>query len=216
MSELKLSNVSKSFGKQKVVDQFQLSLQQGEIKVIMGKSGIGKSTILRMIAGLETVDEGSVQIDDCYLIKDGKSKDSTLQAEVSLVFADYQLFPHLTVFDNCMLALRCQKKDEKESQTAVYRALEALKILDQKDKYPSMLSSGQKQRVAIVRAIVTKPKFLLLDEPTSALDENSIQDVKKILIDLKNEGMGLLIVSHDPLFSKEIGDEVISLNEKIF
>lgn len=191
--------LSKSFGDQRICKDFNLELNTGELAMLVGASGSGKTTILRIINDLETADKGNIQVDGSMLIQDGlKVENSDYQKKVGLVFQDYQLFPHMTVLDNIIFAPLMNKLDTKEN--LIQQAIEALTLFGMEDKidaYPNILSGGQKQRVAIVRALMLNPSLLCFDEPTSALDALNTEAFADIIKKLRATGMMILIVTHD-------------------
>lgn len=224
---LKVKNLRKSFGKVEVLKGANLEVHEGEIVVIVGASGGGKTTLLRSINYLEKCDEGSIQINGSYLLEDGKyaSKDqiSQIRKEIGLVFQGFNLFPHKSVLENMIEApLRVLGKTKAE---ATQEALEILKFLELDSKahqYPFELSGGQKQRVAIGRALAMKPKLMCFDEPTSALDPALTGEVAKVIKSLSVEGMAMLIITHDMSFAEMVADRIVSmengkiLNEHIY
>lgn len=206
---LELKNISKAFGSKKIFEKLNLSITKGSILTIVGPSGGGKTTLLRMLAGLESSDSGT-------FLYEGQAFDpvDTLDQEqvVGVVFQDFQLFPHLTVYENISLAPKLVLKTEKEKldqqiqQLAVQLGLEELLT-----QYPYQLSGGQKQRVAIARAMAMRPKVLAYDEPTSALDPALRQQVEQLILALKNEGVTQIVVTHDRLFAEEIADDLFEV-----
>ena len=171
----------------------------------MGPSGIGKSTFLNCITNLIKPDEGSITINNI------PNTAKEYQKQIGLVFQNYNLFANKTVLENCTLALKYDKIAAPEAKAM--EALEKLKIADKKDEYPSHLSGGQRQRAAIARAIVLKPTILCFDEPTSALDKNSITDVTNIIKELSKEKMGILIVTHDEGFAKDVATRIVDFKD---
>lgn len=207
---LKVKNLNKSFGENKVLNNINFEVNTGEVCVILGKSGAGKTTILRCINGLETFDDGEIIVDN-YVMKD-KSHISKNRDKIGMVFQNFNLFPHMSVLENIISApinvLRKSKED------AIKQAKDILKMVDLEDKvdaYPYELSGGQCQRVAIARACALTPKVLCFDEPTSALDVDSIEKVLKIIRNLKAKGMAILIITHDIGFANDINDKIIKI-----
>lgn len=210
---LELQNINKSFGSKKVIDDLSLALPTNKIISIIGKSGEGKTTLLKAITSLEKIDSGTIRIDGHELGKD-KKQDKEIMKKVGLVFQDYNLFPHLTVLKNLTLSLTvAYKLDLKEAEEKAIKALEELEIIKLKDQYPASLSGGEKQRVAIARAKVLEPKILCFDEPTSALDPKTKGQVTKIIEDLKTDARLILIVTHDMNFAESVSDEIIFFSE---
>lgn len=206
---LELKQVSKSFGAKKVIDQLDLTIEDGSILAVVGPSGGGKTTLLRTLAGLETIDSGS-------FLLDGKAFDPTDTKEqeqvVGVVFQDFQLFPHLSVFENITLAPKMVLKQDKAAYTAKAEQLtEKLGLSDLLAQYPFQLSGGQRQRVAIARAMAMNPKVLAYDEPTSALDPGLRQQVEQLILDLKKEGVTQIVVTHDLVFAENIGDQLLKV-----
>ena len=205
---LELQNLTKSFGKRKIIDGLNLQVADGEILCIVGESGGGKTTLLRCISGLETIDSGQLLIDKQPFDRSS----STSEAVIGVVFQEYNLFPHLTVLENITLAPKMVlKKDEASAQAEARQLLAKLSLSDKAELYPYQLSGGQKQRVAIARALAMQPKILCYDEPTSALDPNLSQAVKQIILDLKKSGMTQIIVTHDWNFADEIADQILKV-----
>ncbi|MDK2564113.1 amino acid ABC transporter ATP-binding protein [Romboutsia sedimentorum] len=208
---LKVSNLNKSFNKNKVLNNISFELNKGEIGVLLGKSGAGKTTILRCINGLENFDSGQI-------IVDGKIIDTSkdiykLRGKVGMVFQNFNLFPHLNVLENIIQSPVNIFKIKK--QEAIKSAKELLKLVDLENKidsYPCELSGGQQQRVAIARACALMPKVLCFDEPTSALDKDTIKNVVNIMNKLKSNGMTILIITHDVDFANEVCDKIININ----
>ena len=202
---LVVENISKSFNGSSVFEQVSFTVNEGDICSIMGPSGVGKTTLLRCICNLETEDKGSIEIDG--VIK----KDLLYREKIGLVFQNYNLFPHLTVLENCFEPLVLKKKTKAEAIEIAMKLLEKLKIEDKANAYPWELSGGQKQRVAIARACGLSPKILCFDEPTSALDFESIEDVANIIKDLAKENIGIVVVTHDLSFAQQISTKTIKL-----
>ena len=207
---LKVKNLNKSFGDNKVLNNISFEVDSGEVCVLLGKSGAGKTTILRCINGLETFDEGEIIVDNCVM-KD-KNHISKNRDKIGMVFQNFNLFPHMSVLENIISApINVLKKSKEE---AIKEAKEILKMVDLEDKinaYPYELSGGQCQRVAIARACALTPKVICFDEPTSALDVDSIEKVSKIIRDLKSKGMAILIITHDIVFANSISDKIIKI-----
>ncbi|MDY4003684.1 MAG: amino acid ABC transporter ATP-binding protein [Ligilactobacillus saerimneri] len=205
---LELRNINKSFGSRQIITDLNLQVEDGSILCIVGESGGGKTTLLRCISGLETIDSGQ-------LLVDGRPFDpqaTTSEAVIGVVFQDYNLFPHLTVLENITLAPHLVlKQDMPTSQKAARTLLTQLSLADKADLYPYQLSGGQKQRVAIARALAMKPQFLCYDEPTSALDPTLSQAVKEIILSLKAQGMTQIVVTHDWDFAAAIADQTLTV-----
>lgn len=208
---LKVNNLNKSFNNNKVLNNVSFELNEGEIGVLLGKSGAGKTTILRCINGLESFDSGQIIVDKETI---NASKDiSKLRGKIGMVFQNFNLFPHLSVLENIIQSPVNVFKVEK--QEAINSAKELLRLVDLEDKidsYPCELSGGQQQRVAIARACALMPKVLCFDEPTSALDKDTIKRVVNIMNKLKSKGMTILIITHDVDFANEVSDKIININ----
>lgn len=209
---LEINNLSKKFGKNTIIKDFNLTMEEGEITIIVGASGSGKTTFLRMMNNLEEVDEGSIQIDSHYLVKDGEYLDrediKTYQHTIGLVFQDYQLFPNLTVLENLLLAPKANKLDTDDNlQIKAHSLLDQMELIGKDDVKPSQLSGGQKQRVAIARAMMMNPSILCFDEPTSALDEKTVDKVAELIKKLAKQGMMILIITHDMELVRRMGEE---------
>ena len=217
---LQVKGISKAYGQQIVLEDFSLRIDPGEIVIILGESGSGKTTLLRMINQLEAVDEGSISLDGVDLVVDGvyqPANRARYQQEIGLVFQDYQLFPHLTVWDNLLLAARAnQLASDAELTQRAERLLDRMGLRDKKDQVPRQLSGGQQQRVAIARAMMLQPSLLCFDEPTSALDERTVQRVANIIQQLADEGMMVLIITHDLELVRYLGDSARVVQSETF
>jgi polar amino acid transport system ATP-binding protein len=206
MEVLKVKNISKSYNKNKVLDNISFNVNKGEIVSIIGPSGVGKSTLLRCINNLEKIDNGEIIINNQNINK------SKTNLDVGLIFQDYNLFPQYSVIKNITLSLTKVVKLQKEEATKIARNLLIKLNLSNKEKsYPCELSGGEKQRVAICRAIATNPTILCFDEPTSALDSKLVKQVFQIIKELSFEGKAILIVTHDIKFAEEVSDKIIHL-----
>ena len=206
---LEVKNLTKSFGNRVILDNVNLTVKDGEILSIVGPSGAGKTTLLRCITGLETADSGQFLVDGQPFDPQG-SKDT--DRVIGVVFQDYNLFPNLSVMENITLApTMVLKKDIAAAVKDAKVLLEELGLSTKGDLYPYQLSGGQKQRVAIARALAMKPKILCYDEPTSALYPNLRQEVAKIILGLKKDGMTQLVVTHDFDFADTIADDILKV-----
>ncbi|MGX6969625.1 amino acid ABC transporter ATP-binding protein [Vagococcus bubulae] len=204
---LEIKNVSKSFGEKKILDEVSYTFPMGEITVILGPSGGGKTTLLRCISGLETFDSGTLLLDEEDLTK---KSHQAINGKIGVVFQDFQLFPHLNVLENIVLAPTMVLKQSKEDAEKTARTLLVTLGLEDKEKaYPFELSGGQKQRVAIARALAMKPRVLCYDEPTSALDPGLSGDVAEVILNLKSPDVTQIVVTHDPTFAERIADNTI-------
>ena len=205
---IELKDVRKSFGKNEVLKGINLRIEKGEVVVIIGPSGSGKSTVLRTMNYLEEPTSGHVIVDNMDL--SDKNKLNAVRTEVGMVFQNFNLFPHMTVLDNLILApVNVRKTDKKEAQDIAMKLLERVGLADKAQMYPDSLSGGQKQRVAIARALAMKPKVMLFDEPTSALDPEMVREVLDVMKSLADEGMTMVIVTHEMGFAKEVADRVL-------
>lgn len=205
---IELKDVRKSFGKNEVLNGINLQIDKGEVVVIIGPSGSGKSTVLRTMNYLEEPTSGHVIVDGMDL--SDKNKLNAVRTEVGMVFQNFNLFPHMTVLDNLTLApVNVRKTDKKEAQDIAMKLLERVGLADKAQMYPDSLSGGQKQRVAIARALAMKPKVMLFDEPTSALDPEMVREVLDVMKSLADEGMTMVIVTHEMGFAKEVADRVL-------
>ena len=209
---VRMDKVNKHFGSLHVMQDIDLEVATGEVVVIVGASGSGKSTLIRCVNGLEEFQSGAIEVDGNQLLPDGKSGKSlqTIRTEVGMVFQQFNLFPHLSVRDNVTLApLKVRGWKRRHSTEIADRLLERVGISDQADKYPNQLSGGQQQRVALARALAMEPRLMLFDEPTSALDPEMIGEVLDAMRELANEGMTMMIVTHEMGFAREVADRVI-------
>ena len=207
-----VKDLYKYFGEVKAVDGVSMSIEKGKVVVVIGPSGSGKSTLLRCINHLEEPSSGEVWIDGVQLTHTAKQLNE-IRAEIGMVFQLFNLFPHLTVMDNVTLAQKVIRGRSKEEAQAI--AMEKLKrvgIPEKADSYPSNLSGGQQQRVAIARALAMNPKIMLFDEPTSALDPEMIKEVLDVMLDLAQEGMTMVCVSHEMGFVRSAADEVVFMD----
>ena len=205
---IKLENVHKSFGKNEVLKGIDLHIEKGQVVVIIGPSGSGKSTVLRTMNYLEEPTSGKVIVDGMDL--SDKSKLNEVRAEVGMVFQNFNLFPHMTVMENLTLAQTKVRKTSSDEATKIGQALlDRVGLGDKANAYPDSLSGGQKQRVAIARALAMKPKVMLFDEPTSALDPEMVREVLDVMKSLAEEGMTMVIVTHEMGFAKEVADRVL-------
>lgn len=212
MVVLEIKNISKSFEKEKILDNFSLNVENGQIVSIIGPSGVGKSTLLRCINGLEKIDSGQILINNNSL---QKKISKQVNLDVGLVFQDYNLFPQYSVIQNITLTLtQILKISKKEAIEKAEDLLKDMNLLERRNSYPYQLSGGEKQRLAIARTLATNPKLICFDEPTSALDPKLVKQVFKIIKKLANEGKAILIVTHDMKFANEISDKIVEMNKK--
>jgi len=215
MSEsiIKINNMSKWFGDFQVLKDINLEVEQNKKIVVCGPSGSGKSTLIRCINRLEEHQKGSIIVDGTELTEETKNIEQ-IRAEVGMVFQQFNLFPHLSILDNCTLApIWVKKLAKKQAEELALKQLKQVQIDDQAHKYPGQLSGGQQQRCAIARALCMQPKIMLFDEPTSALDPEMIKEVLDAMVNLAKAGMTMIVVTHEMGFAKEVADEVIFMDE---
>lgn len=215
---LKINNVRKKFGNTEVLKGVNLEISQGEILVVVGHSGGGKTTLLRCVNALEHCDSGDIEINGKTLCKDGKyvekNKLKEIRKDIGLVFQNFNLFPHMTVLENLIEApQRVLGWSKEQSIKKAEETLGFLNLLEKKNNYPFELSGGQKQRVAIGRALVLEPKIMCFDEPTSALDPGLTGEVSNLIKSLSSKGMSMMIITHDMDFAKNVSDRIVSMNE---
>ena len=209
---VQITGMNKWFGEFHVLRDINLTVNRGERIVICGPSGSGKSTLIRCINHLEEHQKGEIVVDGIELNNDLKNIDR-IRAEVGMVFQHFNLFPHLTILENCTLApIWVRKTPKKEAEETAMHFLEKVKIPEQANKYPGQLSGGQQQRVAIARALCTKPQIMLFDEPTSALDPEMIKEVLDVMIELAQEGMTMVCVTHEMGFARKVANRVVFMD----
>ena len=210
---IRLQNVDKYFGDFQALRNINLDVRKGERIVVCGPSGSGKSTMIRCINRLEEHTSGRIVIDGTELTDKIKDIDA-VRREVGMVFQSFNLFPHMTIVKNLMIAQQLVRKTPKaEARDIAMRYLERVKIPEQAEKYPIQLSGGQQQRVAIARALCMQPEIMLFDEPTSALDPEMINEVLDVMIDLAKEGMTMIVVTHEMGFARSVADRIIFMDE---
>jgi glutamate transport system ATP-binding protein len=204
-----LAGVNKHFGDLHVLRDINLTVQRGEVVVVLGPSGSGKSTLCRAINRLETVDNGTITLDAKPLPSEGREL-AQLRADVGMVFQAFNLFAHKTVIQNVTLGpIRVRRTGKADAEKRAMELLDRVGIADQAHKYPAQLSGGQQQRVAIARALAMRPKLILFDEPTSALDPEMVQEVLDVMLDLASEGMTMIVVSHEMGFARRAANRVV-------
>jgi general L-amino acid transport system ATP-binding protein len=210
---IQIENMNKWYGQFHVLRDIDLTVYEGERIVICGPSGSGKSTLIRCINALEEHQKGKIVVDGTHLSSDIKNID-TIRSEVGMVFQHFNLFPHLTILENCTLApIWVRKIPRKEAEDIAMHFLEKVKIPEQALKYPGQLSGGQQQRVAIARSLCMKPRIMLFDEPTSALDPEMIKEVLDTMIQLAEEGMTMICVTHEMGFAQAVANRVIFMDQ---
>ena len=215
MSEaiIKIQNMNKWFGDFQVLKDINLEVEKNKKIVVCGPSGSGKSTLIRCINRLEGHQKGNIIVDGTELNENTKNIEQ-IRAEVGMVFQQFNLFPHLSILDNCTLApIWVRKMPKKKAEELAMNELEKVQISDQASKFPGQLSGGQQQRCAIARALCMEPKIMLFDEPTSALDPEMIKEVLDAMVNLAKGGMTMIVVTHEMGFAKEVADEVIFMDE---
>lgn len=210
---IKMTGVQKFFDDFQALTDINLEVPAGQVVVVLGPSGSGKSTLCRTINRLETIEEGTIEIDGELLPEEGKGL-AKLRADVGMVFQSFNLFPHLTIKDNVTLApIKVRKMKKSEASDLAMKLLERVGIANQADKYPAQLSGGQQQRVAIARALAMNPKIMLFDEPTSALDPEMVNEVLDVMANLAKEGMTMVCVTHEMGFARKAADRVLFMSD---
>ena len=209
---IEIADMHKWYGDFHVLKDINLKVMRGERIVVCGPSGSGKSTMIRCINRLEEHQKGKIVVDGIELTNDLKKIDE-VRREVGMVFQHFNLFPHLTIMENCTLApIWVRKMSKKDAEEIAMRYLTRVRIPEQAAKYPGQLSGGQQQRVAIARALCMNPRIMLFDEPTSALDPEMIKEVLDVMVDLAEEGMTMLVVSHEMGFARQVANRVIFMD----
>jgi polar amino acid transport system ATP-binding protein len=213
MNMIEASNLTKKFGDLVVFEDMSVNVKKGEVLVIIGPSGSGKSTFLRCLNHLEEVNSGTIKIEDEILNYKNKKGIRNIILKMGMVFQGFNLFPHKTVLENVMIAPLTVKNENKEEVIErSKKLLNKVGLSDKVDYYPAKLSGGQKQRVAIARALAMNPDIMLFDEPTSALDPELVGEVLAVMKDLANDGMTMVVVTHEMGFAKEVADRVIFMD----
>ena len=225
MSIIKTENICKSFGSVEVLKNVSLTVEPGEVVVIIGPSGAGKSTFLRSLNRLEKTTSGKIWIDDKLIedrvnghnqVKMHQKERAAILLEMGMVFQHFNLFPHKTALQNVMLApMTVKHVPEKDAREKAVKLLEQVGLGDKLDAYPAKLSGGQQQRVAIARALAMEPKIMLFDEPTSALDPELVGDVLAVMKKLAEDGMTMLVVTHEMGFAREVADRVVFMYDGV-
>ena len=214
---LKVENLCKSYNKEEILKNISFSLNEGETLCIIGSSGSGKSTLLRCINNLESIDKGKITIDNNYLVNKEKRLNKrtmkNININTTIVFQDFNLFPHMSVKENITFAqVKSLKRDKKEAEEIAIKMLKKIGLEEKQNAYPCNLSGGQKQRVAIARCLAMNSKLLCMDEPTSALDPELVGEVLKVIKELSNENKTMVIVTHEIAFAKEVADKIIFMD----
>ena len=213
MSLLNVTALHKYYGDNHVLKGIDLAVEEGEVVAIIGRSGSGKSTFLRTLNGLESINDGVIEVDGEY-IDAARADLRSLRQKVGMVFQQFNLFPHLSVGENVMLAPQVVKKTPRaEAEKIARQMLERVGLSEKFDAYPERLSGGQQQRVAIARALAMSPKVLLCDEITSALDPELVNEVLAVVKQLASEGMTLIMVTHEMRFAREVGDKLVFMHQ---
>lgn len=211
---IRVENVSKQFNKTRALKNVSLEVNKGDTISLIGPSGSGKSTLLRCIHGLEHVDSGKIYMDDEWMNPDDEKKFRVQRNRMGFVFQHFNLFPNMSVLQNCKLAqVEVLNKTDEEAEKTALEYLDKVGLLEKKDAYPNNLSGGQKQRVAIARALCMNPDIMLFDEPTSALDPEMIKEVLEVMKDLGKQGMTMVVVTHEMGFARKVGTRVVFLDQ---
>ena len=209
---LQVQGLVKKFGTETVLDAIDLGVHLGEVVVVLGPSGCGKSTLLRCMNGLESPSAGNIFLDGEEVTSNGKTI-TQLRQKIGMVFQSYDLFPHKNIMDNITLApVKVQKRPKKEVEEGAEKLLKRVGLWEKRNAYPRELSGGQKQRVAIVRALCMNPEVMLFDEVTAALDPEMVREVLDVMLELADQGMTMVIVTHEMQFARAIADRIIFLD----
>lgn len=213
MYMIEAKNLTKTFGDLVVFDNMSVNVEKGEVLVIIGPSGSGKSTFLRCLNSLEVPDSGDVSIEGQLINYKDKKSVRGIISKMGMVFQNFNLFSHMTVLQNVMIApIKVKKENKNEVEKRAKKIIEKVGLIDKLDMYPSKLSGGQRQRVAIARALAMNPDIMLFDEPTSALDPELVGEVLNVMKELAEEGMTMVVVTHEMGFAKEVADRVIFMD----
>lgn len=208
-----MENVSKWYGSFQVLNNCSTSVSKGEVVVVCGPSGSGKSTLIKTVNGLEPVQEGKITVED-MIVSDKKTNLNRLRARIGMVFQSFELFPHMSVLENVKLGqIKVLGRSNSESEDKAKALLDRVGLAEHAIKFPSQLSGGQQQRVAIARGLAMDPIAMLFDEPTSALDPEMINDVLDVMVELANDGMTMMVVTHEMGFAKKVADRVVFMDE---
>ncbi|MEQ4780272.1 amino acid ABC transporter ATP-binding protein [Providencia huaxiensis] len=208
-----LKNVSKWYGQFQVLTDCTTEVKKGEVVVVCGPSGSGKSTLIKTVNGLEPIQQGEIFVNNIQ-VNNKKTDLAKLRSKVGMVFQHFELFPHLSIIENLTLAqVKVLNRDKKEAEAKGLKLLERVGLSSHANKFPAQLSGGQQQRVAIARALCMDPIAMLFDEPTSALDPEMINEVLDVMVELANEGMTMMVVTHEMGFAKKVANRVIFMDE---
>ena len=211
--QLSIRGLKKSYGDAEILKGVNLDVRQGEVVVILGPSGSGKSTFLRCINGLEEIQGGEVRLDGETISGLKNSALPAVRQKLGMVFQSYDLFPHMNILDNITLApTKVQKRSRKEAEAEARELLSRVNLADKEKAYPRMLSGGQKQRVAIVRALAMHPELMLFDEGTAALDPEMVREVLDVIMELSEQGLTMLIVTHEMSFARAVADRIVFMD----
>ena len=210
---IRFEDVSKWYGDFQVLKDCSLQVEKGEVVVVCGPSGSGKSTLIQCVNGLEPFQKGSITVNG-VAVKSKRTNLSQLRAQIGMVFQNFELFPHMTALENIKLAqLKVLKRSEQESEQRALDLLSRVGLQEHATKFPSQLSGGQQQRVAIARGLAMDPIAMLFDEPTSALDPEMINEVLDVMVELAEDGMTMMVVTHEMGFARKVADRVIFMDE---
>ena len=213
MAMIEIKNVSKWYGEKQVLVDCTTSVTKGEVVVVCGPSGSGKSTLIKTVNGLEPFQKGEIFVDSIS-VGDKKANLAKLRSRVGMVFQNFELFPHMSVTQNLVMAqTKVLGRSEESALDKGLKLLDRVGLIEHKDKYPAQLSGGQQQRVAIARALSMEPIAMLFDEPTSALDPEMINEVLDVMVELAKEGMTMMVVTHEMGFAKKVADRVIFMEK---
>lgn len=210
---LKVKNIKKSYGEIEALKGIDLEVKKGEVVVILGTSGCGKSTFLRCLNGLEDVTEGEIILNN-YGILGKEVEFEKVRGTIGMVFQSYELFPHMNVINNILLGpTKAQNRNKEEAEKQADELLKRVGLFNRKYAYPRELSGGQKQRIAIVRALCMNPEIMLFDEVTAALDPEMVREVLMVLLELAQNGMTMVVVTHELEFAKHVADKIVFMEE---
>lgn len=210
---LEIKDLHKEYDGTTVLNNINLSINKGEVVVILGSSGCGKSTLLRCLNGLESIQGGDIQFRGKSLVDKNVNWQETRQ-KVGMVFQNYELFPHMTVLENILLGpLKVQKRDKEEALAQARQLLERVGLTGRENSYPRQLSGGQKQRIAIVRALCMNPEIMLFDEVTASLDPEMVREVLDVVLNLAKQGMTMVVVTHEMPFARAVADKIVFIDQ---